>query len=1111
MRASNDAIPYAGTISTPPAQAANGDAVRFKRCKHLCVTILAAFVFLSASLTMHATDYYVDPATGSMSNDGSFENPWSTLEDVFAAGKTFVAGDVIFLRDGYHGFPTVTGHHSGNVTIQPQSGHVPEVKKLIVDDASWWVISGLTVSPEVVGSYEKGTFVVLNSNTSNVTVKDCFIYSTTDSSGWTAQNWVDRAGNGISIRGDNQVVTNNHVLNTNFSITAQWNGVGAEVSYNTVENFSGDGLRGLGNYQKFEYNIVMNAYNVDDNHDDGFQSWTGGHSGIPVGEGTIYGVVLRGNMFFNQTDPNQPHTGALQGIGNFDGFFEDWVVENNLVVTNHWHGITFLGATNCRIVNNTVVRNPIPGGTSGGPWIRIGAHKNGTPSTGNLIRNNLVTQMNNDSGIGTIDFNIVTTDYESHFVDYTGFDFHLKETSSAVDAGTTDQAPLIDLDQNLRSEPFDVGCYEFGGEPPDPDTEPPTAPENLIATAISQSEIDLEWDASTDNVGVAGYDIYRDSVFLNTTTDTFYPDSGLDAETTYSYVVHAFDEADNLSDPSNTAQATTLAAGSVMTSTSAYWQTVTMSEQTGTFTAEFDAEPHENDMDGVTGILLGTASGYDDLACIFRFNKNGQMDVRNGGSYTADATMNYSAGTVYHVRMEIDVPNDQYSVYVTPEGELETALAVDYSFRTQQVGVGALDSWALYAFIGSHTVSNMSFEATDPPDTEPPTAPENLTATAISQSEIDLEWDASTDNVGVAGYDIYRDSVFLNTTTETFYRDSGLDAETTYSYVVHAFDDADNLSDPSNTAQATTLAAGSVMTSTSDYWQTVTMSEQTGTFTAEFDAEPHENDMDGVTGILLGTASGYNDLACIFRFNPNGQLDVRNGGSYTADSTMNYSAGTVYHVRMEIDVPNDEYSVYVTPEGGSETALAVDYSFRTQQVGVGALDSWALYAESGSHTVSSMSFTASGPQPYPPNLLTNGNFDSFETNGIATSWSILAQGDTVYTASEDTGLTGSAQKIEISSSPSWGLVFHQDPGFVNDTSYEWRIRYKTGGSNTIKAEVANTNFSEVVLNVTLPATNGEWSEEILFFTHDNPDANLLRIATSNEGDFWLDGMALFED
>jgi len=93
-------------------------------------------------------------------------------------------------------------------------------------------------------------------------------------------------------------------------------------------------------------------------------------------------------------------------------------------------------------------------------------------------------------------------------------------------------------------------------------------------------------------------------------------------------------------------------------------------------------------------------------------------------------------------------------------------------------------------------------------DTQPPSTPGNLTATAVSSSQINLSWTASTDNVGVAGYDVYRNGVKVGSTTSTSYSDTGLAASTTYSYFVKARDAAGNESAASNTASATTQASG---------------------------------------------------------------------------------------------------------------------------------------------------------------------------------------------------------------------------------------------------------------------------------------------------------------
>jgi fibronectin type 3 domain-containing protein len=103
-------------------------------------------------------------------------------------------------------------------------------------------------------------------------------------------------------------------------------------------------------------------------------------------------------------------------------------------------------------------------------------------------------------------------------------------------------------------------------------------------------------------------------------------------------------------------------------------------------------------------------------------------------------------------------------------------------------------------------------------DTTAPTQPTGLTATAASSSQVNLSWTASTDNVGVTGYRIYRSStagtspVLVNTITTTSYGDSGLTANTGYTYYVVAIDAANNQSAHSNTATATTKAVAATTT-----------------------------------------------------------------------------------------------------------------------------------------------------------------------------------------------------------------------------------------------------------------------------------------------------------
>ena len=93
--------------------------------------------------------------------------------------------------------------------------------------------------------------------------------------------------------------------------------------------------------------------------------------------------------------------------------------------------------------------------------------------------------------------------------------------------------------------------------PPSPDTQTPTVPTNLSVTTIFSSQINLSWTASTDNIGVTGYKVYRNGLQIATIANTSYSDTGLSASTQYTYNVAAFDAAGNTSALSTVASATT--------------------------------------------------------------------------------------------------------------------------------------------------------------------------------------------------------------------------------------------------------------------------------------------------------------------------------------------------------------------------------------------------------------------------------------------------------------------------------------------------------------------------------------------------------------------------
>ena len=124
-----------------------------------------------------------------------------------------------------------------------------------------------------------------------------------------------------------------------------------------------------------------------------------------------------------------------------------------------------------------------------------------------------------------------------------------------------------------RPEIDGITCPMTGTTPPPSDTTAPSTPSNLLVSAISSSQINLSWTASTDNVGVTGYVVERcqgstctSFAQIGTPSGTSYSDTGLSANTTYRYRVRARDAAGNFSAYSSIGSATTTSSPSPPTS-----------------------------------------------------------------------------------------------------------------------------------------------------------------------------------------------------------------------------------------------------------------------------------------------------------------------------------------------------------------------------------------------------------------------------------------------------------------------------------------------------------------------------------------------------------------
>jgi hypothetical protein len=183
-------------------------------------------------------------------------------------------------------------------------------------------------------------------------------------------------------------------------------------------------------------------------------------------------------------------------------------------------------------------------------------------------------------------------------------------------------------------------------------------------------------------------------------------------------------------------------------------------------------------------------------------------------------------------------------------------------------------------------------------DTQPPTAPANLSAAPASSAPVDVSWDPSTDDVGVTGYRVYRDNALVATTggTQTSYADSGVAPATTYTYEVTAIDAVGRESPRSNAATVTTppaLTLTHVFSPTDDaYVDQTASSTNFGTATRLIvDASPTDNLLlrfDVATGgcditgaklrLTVGAGSGDGSLK---------------GGAFSTTVTTGWSESTV--------------------------------------------------------------------------------------------------------------------------------------------------------------------------------------------------------------------------
>ncbi|WP_206604253.1 GEVED domain-containing protein, partial [Aquimarina sediminis] len=377
--------------------------------------------------------------------------------------------------------------------------------------------------------------------------------------------------------------------------------------------------------------------------------------------------------------------------------------------------------------------------------------------------------------------------------------------NSALDGATRMRIVL-----RYNTLPSSCGSFDYGevedytvvlGSNGGGDTQAPSVPTNVTASNIGATSADLTWTASTDNVGVAAYEIFQGATSIGTSTTTNYSVTGLTANTTYSFTIKAKDGAGNTSGSSTAVNVTTT--------------TTTVSYCTANGNNTNDEYIGKVQLGSIDNVSTAGTGGYTDFTSI-------STNLLKGASQTITITPIW-AGTVYSEAYKVWIDYNQNGVFtdaneevfsqnptqttpvtgtfIVPNGALDgaTRMRVVLRYNTLPSSCGSFD----YGEVEDYTVV---IGSNGGGDTQAPSVPTNVTASNIGATSVDLSWTASTDNVGVTAYEIFQGATSVGASTTANYTVTGLTANTTYSFTIKAKDAAGNVSASSTAVNVTTTS-----------------------------------------------------------------------------------------------------------------------------------------------------------------------------------------------------------------------------------------------------------------------------------------------------------------
>lgn len=364
------------------------------------------------------------------------------------------------------------------------------------------------------------------------------------------------------------------------------------------------------------------------------------------------------------------------------------------------------------------------------------------------------------------------------------------------------------------------------------DTQSPTAPAGLSVANVTFTSISIKWFASKDNIGVKGYQIYRDGKKILSTSKTSYTNDNLIPGNKYTYFIKAYDASGNISSESTSFTASTNSDTQCPSQpTGVFVSLKTHSQITVAWNPSKDnisikgyevscsekkAVNTKTNYYTISRLQPGRSymvyvKAYD-IAGNYSMQSNSITVTTMADSAAPSVPTGIKAGTVSATEINLtwasssdNVKLKSYEVYCDGE-KVKSTSKTSYSHNRLTPGTAHIYTIRAIDTTGNASAFSSALMVTTVADTTAPNVPTSLKVKSATKSSASLVWTATKDNVKVKGYKIYWNGIQIAETTRTSYTvkipiSLGVDF-----FYVKAYDTSGNLSDKSSTVVAVSFS-----------------------------------------------------------------------------------------------------------------------------------------------------------------------------------------------------------------------------------------------------------------------------------------------------------------